>query len=63
MKRWVVFVENGFTRLMSPNGEVFRDEIQGVLVSPPEEGEAVYEASFSVDVVGSKEEALEKIKK
>lgn len=66
MKKCIVFIENGFTKVMLPSGEVLPSEVKGVLtqdVGDDKTGykEAIYEVSFLVDVVGSKEEALKQL--
>lgn len=64
MKQWIVFIEDGYTRLMSPNGEIFEDELSGVIESScvDREGKpskmAYYKAEFLVKLASNKEEAL-----
>ena len=59
-ERWIVFIEDGYTKLMSPSGEVFSQEIKGVLTSGVNPGEkfAEYTTTFLVKLASSHEEAL-----
>ena len=59
-KHWIVFIEDGYTKLMSPNGEVFHQEIKGVLTSEVNLGCSIaeYTATFEVKLAPNYEEAL-----
>lgn len=62
----IVFIENGYTRIMTPKGEVLKEEVKGVLESSvlDKNGEinsskvAYYTASFVVTLASNREEAL-----
>lgn len=56
---WIVFIEDGYTKLMSPKGELLTSEVEGVLTNPVRGGDnpSTYKATFLVDLADSKEHA------
>lgn len=62
----IVFIEDGFTKIMTPKGEILKEEVKGVLESGildkngaiNEKRVGYYTASFVVTLASNKEEAL-----
>ena len=65
-KHWIVFIEDGFTKLMSPSGETFNQEIKGVLDNSIDLNEAgfsrsIYTATFEVKLAPNRDAATKMI--